>query len=253
VKPGLPREQVLALQQSIGNRATARALMRTSGPRLQRMLWVVEPKEDIQKKKLSPEFAADLKRLKGNEAVAHDLEHKEVSFTVEHANRRAEHVDPAASLHLLSHAGLAPEPNIAGLSLQPFAKALVAKYSSQALEQGTIWLLVCSIGQMMNELLVALSVEGLQNVTVYAPKRVMFISAKGIPHVHEKAHDDSGDLDGAVAKYHADFSRLSAVGFQGSGVGWAGGQLINGQPKVLATVPAEKAVRKKFDPDKQEV
>jgi len=66
------------------------------------------------------------------------------------------------------------------MSIQGFAHALVAQYPNNSLEGSTIWLLVCSIGKKMDELLTALATTGLKNVTVYAPVRLTFISDNGM-------------------------------------------------------------------------
>jgi hypothetical protein len=252
VRPG----QVPALQRSIGNRAIARELMPTSGRRLQRMLWVIEQPEGSEKK-LSKEVVEDLKRLRGSAAAPiddSDFEEKEVSLTAGHASQQAAHVHHGAPLHLLSHAGLVPEPWIGGMAFQNFAASLVSKYPGGALEASTVWLLVCFVGRKMDELLAALAGAGLQNVTVYAPRSLMFISRSGIPHVHERDDASYQRLTPIVAKYDADYLSLAAAGagFQGTGRGWVGGRLVGGNAELFGKSNVETAVKEKFDPEGDE-
>jgi hypothetical protein len=213
------------------------------------MLWILEPKEEQELRTLSDEFEQDRERLIAREDP--DFGTIDISLSLTDAETA---VNPGAGdIHVLTHSGHSPHPWIGGLSFEDFAVTLAKKCGGiGALEHRTVWLLGCYVGQYMNQLLAAFARAGVQNVSVYAPVGLMFVSQTGIPHVHGDPDIKLKKANALVRKYDSDFLALSSEGFKASGQGWSGGRLTNGNVEVWKPSPVTKAVSEHFDPEQDE-
>ncbi|MEV6692562.1 hypothetical protein AB0M35_13935 [Micromonospora sp. NPDC051196] len=217
------------------------------------MIWIIESKS-----KLSREFAADLKRLRANAAVAAHVSRSVLNSTLaEVQTPLAPALAPGEPVLVLAHSGYdfdnrhgQEAPWIGGRWLDEFVQDVTAKFTPAGLSGRTLWFLVCHTGHDTTALANLLAAAGVDNVTIYMPTDFMYISKAGIPHVLVSAADlDSVNRD--VARCDSDY--WSIQGSQATGSYWAGcsisGQVVT---KLSATV-VEEAVRAQFDPDEDEV
>jgi hypothetical protein len=216
------------------------------------MLWIIEPGRET----LSEEYEKDLERLGGNAALAGHLTRREISFSAAHANTplAAPALPPGEPIYILAHAGNDPVHGfwIAGANLNTFITMLVAKFGAQ-LNNRTVYLLVCIVGSQ-TATLANLLLPHANNVELYVPNGLMYISAAGIPHVmNPGAYPSLQAANDAVAGYKADFTKL-APRSQTSGEGWSGAR-VSGAPAavaVLANGDVRDEIRGAFDPDEDE-
>jgi hypothetical protein len=217
------------------------------------MLWFID-QEPLEGKKLSEVFQADRDRLEKNESLEDDVAVVQIDNTAEEVAKPYSGAR-TGDLHVVAHAGLEGNegPWIAGMPLAAFVAALKKKFTPAGLEGATIWLLVCAVGAVIDQLAGHFADDPpVRNVTLYAPTRLMFISQQGIPHVHDKVVGESKAVDDEVARANADFMELSQQGFRPTGWHWAGGSVVDGEWQPLASGAVGNAVKAKFDPDGNE-
>ncbi|MFI7026701.1 hypothetical protein [Micromonospora sp. NPDC049900] len=216
------------------------------------MIWIIESES-----KLSREFAADLKRLRGNEAVAvHTGRSVLNSKIAEMRTRLAPPLAPGEPVLVLAHSGYALDdrhheerPWVGGRWLDEFVQDVTAKFTPAGISGRTLWFLVCHTGHDVATLGNLLAAAGVNDVTIYMPTDFMYISKQGIPHVLISEADlESVNKD--VAKWDGDYMSIS--GSQPTGAYWAGCTVRNQVVTTLGARTVEEAVREQFDPEEDE-
>ncbi|TCB95349.1 hypothetical protein E0H26_20620 [Micromonospora zingiberis] len=216
------------------------------------MIWIIESKS-----KLSRVFAADLKRLRANAAVAAHVTRSVLNSTIAQMQTPlAPALAPGEPVLVLAHSGYDVDPRsqqeapwVGGRWLDEFAQDVALKFTPAGLSGRTLWFLVCHTGNDVTTLANHLAAAGVNNVTIYMPTDFMYISNTGIPHVL-LSEADLESVNKDVARCDSDY--LSIQGSQPTGSYWAG-CTINGQVVTkLPTSAVEAAVQAQFDPSEEE-
>ncbi len=225
-----------------------------NGRTIQRALWVLSPDETTN---------VDLKKLQGVYAGEREMKKipgvgtPDISTSLAEAGEQAQHYQRGEkTFHVLSHAGLVPEPWVGGLLLEQFADKLVAKYGAHNLEGGEVVLMVCLIGRdkILTSLLERLhNAHEIQDLSIYAPVDYMWISSLGKPHVAQKdVHNDTDRLNEQIAKYSAEIDDKSdlqiqtGLHFENLGNGWAGARLQGGTISTISSKEVSNFIKERF-------
>ena len=237
-----------------GQAASKRPLaVRPANATLSRTLIIIEPKDKGEEHELSEEFAQDEFFL--NFAKAIEVGAVDMSFSLKDARRPLTAIDD--DIYVLTHSGYdtegeKPEPWAAGLSLNRFAKVLATKCGGAAKLNGKrVWILGCYIGQDITLLAAAFAKAGVRDCSVYAPMSLMFISTRGIPHVHQDKDADVDSGNKEVAYAEAKYG-LNTHNFRGTGENWEGAILQAGQATRIPGKVVERTVAEHFDPKGKE-
>ncbi|PMR60240.1 hypothetical protein C1A38_14950 [Verrucosispora sp. ts21] len=216
------------------------------------MIWIIESKS-----KLSRVFAADLKRLRANTAVAAHVSRSVLNSTIaEVQTPLAPALAPDEPVLVLAHSGYDIDdrhgreaPWIGGRWLDEFVQDVTLKFTPAGLSGRTLWFLVCHTGHDITALADHLVAAGVDNVTIYMPTDFMYISNTGIPHVLLSGAD-LATVNKDVARCDSDY--LSIQGSQPTGSYWAGCSISGQVVTKLSATTVEDAVREQFDPDGDE-
>ncbi|GIJ35954.1 hypothetical protein ACIBQ2_28170 [Micromonospora sediminimaris] len=216
------------------------------------MIWIIESKS-----KISREFAADVKRLRANKAVAQHVTRAVLNSTIaEMQTPLKPALKPGEPVLILAHSGYDIDPRsgqeapwIGGRWLDEFAQDLAAKFTPAGISGHTLWFLVCHTGHDISALANHLVTAGVDNVTIYLPKNFMYVSKTGIPHVL-LSDADLDDVNRDVARCDSDY--WSIQGSQATGSYWAGCSISGQTVTPLSSAAVEQAVQAQFDPNEEE-
>jgi hypothetical protein len=216
------------------------------------MLWIIEPPPSGKPQALSKNFAADRDRLVANEHLA--IANVEVSLSLAHAMTPM--APGAGDIYVLVHSSAGDPPWIGGMYFAKFATTFVAKCGGSANVDGrTVWILGCYIGALIPQLLAHFATAGVQNLTIYSPTGLMWISNAGIPHVYQ-GKKTLEQVNTILAKYNSDYVTVIVSEpqetFGKTGEDWVGATLAPAGVTPLAGTVVEDDVRDHFDPDDQE-
>ncbi|MEV0385597.1 hypothetical protein [Nonomuraea sp. NPDC050643] len=216
------------------------------------MLWIIETEPAIAHDgtmELSDPYRTDVGFLEGNPSIRGHLTRRDVTFP-KAATTPTGGLVAGEPIYVLAHAGFhkSGEPWIGGMSFKAFAEEMVTKFGAQ-LKKRTVYALVCFIGSQAHRLAEALAEAGAENVTVYVPDKLMYVSTAGIPHVLQP--DWAFEVGNKKVQAHQSRHK----GFNESlpcGKGWSGANGAAGTATVIPPKDVENAVIGHFDPARAE-
>lgn len=217
------------------------------------MLWVIEGQPDTTydgKETLPDTVQADINHLESNGAVKSHVKSRDVSYSREQAGTPcAQKLEKGEPIYVLAHAGIgASGPWIGGMDFPTFADKMVRKFGNQ-LNGRTVYVLACFIGEKAYKLAEALAEKGAENVRLYVPNKLMYISAAGIPHVlsSNQSFEEGNEYVAKYANQHKKMKLSLPCGKE-----WSGARAADGTGTVIAAGEVEKAVIGHFDPSGSE-
>ncbi|MEV5892614.1 hypothetical protein [Nonomuraea fuscirosea] len=217
------------------------------------MLWVIEGQPDTTydgKETLPETQQADIGHLESNGAVKPHVKNREVSYSKDQAGTRyAKNLEKGEPIYVLTHAGIARSgPWIGGMDFPTFADKMVRKFGKQ-LDGRTVYVLACFIGEKAYKLAEALAENGADNVRLYVPNKLMYISTAGIPHVlnSDQSFEEGNEYVAKNANQHQRMKLSLPCGKQ-----WSGARAADGTATIITAGEAEKAVIGHFDPSRIE-
>ncbi len=217
------------------------------------MLWVIEGQPDTTydgKETLPDTVQADINHLESNGAVKSHVKSRDVSYSREQAGTPcAQKLEKGEPIYVLAHAGIgASGPWLGGMDFPTFADKMVRKFGNQ-LNGRTVYVLACFIGEKAYKLAEALAEKEAENVRLYVPNKLMYISTAGIPHVlgADWSFEKGNEYVASNKNQHKKMKSSLPCGKQ-----WSGARAADGTATVIPAEEVEKAVIGHFDPSRTE-